>query len=60
MLLCSLFLHHFQNAEVVDLLRSFYSTARKGVIVCDLERHILPYMFLTGHQVAFGMEQHNR
>jgi ubiquinone/menaquinone biosynthesis C-methylase UbiE len=43
---CSLFLHHFQNAGIVDLLRSFYLTARKGVIVCDLERHILPYLFL--------------
>lgn len=43
---CSLFLHHFQNDGIIDLLRRFYSTARKGVIVCDLERHILPYLFL--------------
>ncbi len=52
--LCSLFLHHFQNAEVVDLLRNFYAAARKGVIVCDLERHILPYLFLPATRHFFG------
>jgi ubiquinone/menaquinone biosynthesis C-methylase UbiE len=52
--LCSLFLHHFQNTEIVDLLRQFYATARKGVIVCDLERHILPYLFLPATRLLFG------
>jgi ubiquinone/menaquinone biosynthesis C-methylase UbiE len=52
--LCSLFLHHFQNAEIIDLLRRFYSTARKGIIVCDLERHILPYLFLPATKFFFG------
>jgi ubiquinone/menaquinone biosynthesis C-methylase UbiE len=52
--LCSLFLHHFQNSEVIELLRCFYSMARKGVIVCDLERHILPYLFLPATKFLFG------
>jgi SAM-dependent methyltransferase len=43
---CSLFLHHFQDAEVVSLLRSFGAIARRGVIVNDLERHPLAYYFL--------------
>ena len=44
--LCCLFLHHFTNDQVVGLLRSFYGVARRALLVCDLERHILPYWFL--------------
>jgi SAM-dependent methyltransferase len=43
---CSLFLHHFEDDQVEDLLRSFYKLARKALLVFDLERHILPYLFL--------------
>jgi ubiquinone/menaquinone biosynthesis C-methylase UbiE len=43
---CSLFLHHFENEEIEHLLRSFYRVARKALLVFDLERHILPYLFL--------------
>ena len=43
---CSLFLHHFENAVVVELLRSFYARARRALLVCDLERHLVPWMFL--------------
>jgi ubiquinone/menaquinone biosynthesis C-methylase UbiE len=46
LVMCSLFLHHFTDDEVVELLREFRRTARRGVMVCDLERHILPYLFL--------------
>lgn len=51
---CSLFLHHFQNEQIIDLLRNFYLTARQGVIVCDLERHILPYLFLPATKWLLG------
>jgi len=44
--LCTLFLHHFPDEEVITLLNSFYGLARKALVVCDLERHILPYCFL--------------
>jgi len=44
--LASLFLHHFSDRQVTDLLRSFYDLARRALLVCDLERHILPYWFL--------------
>jgi 2-polyprenyl-3-methyl-5-hydroxy-6-metoxy-1,4-benzoquinol methylase len=44
--LCSLFLHHFQDDQVTELLRSFYRLARSGLFVCDLERHVLPFLFL--------------
>lgn len=44
--LCSLFLHHFTNEQVIRLLRSFYKVARAAVLVNDLERHFFPYCFL--------------
>ena len=42
----SLFLHHFTDEAVVELLAEFYSVARSAVLITDLERHILPYCFL--------------
>lgn len=44
--LCSLFLHHFEDEQVVELLRSMYRVARHALLVTDLERHVLPYIFL--------------
>lgn len=40
---CGLFLHHFPDAAVTGLLRSFSSLAREYVVVNDLERHWIPY-----------------
>lgn len=44
--MCSSFLHHFSNGEVVDLLRAMRRLARRSVIVLDLERHPFAYFFL--------------
>jgi 2-polyprenyl-3-methyl-5-hydroxy-6-metoxy-1,4-benzoquinol methylase len=44
--LCSLFLHHFTDAEVRALLHGFFLVARNAVLVADLERHWLPYVFM--------------
>jgi 2-polyprenyl-3-methyl-5-hydroxy-6-metoxy-1,4-benzoquinol methylase len=43
---CSLFLHHFKDNDVVALLRGFREAARLAVVVNDLERHRLAYLFL--------------
>ena len=51
--LCSLFLHHFQNFEAIELLRGFYRAARQALVVCDLERHVLPYLFLPATRPLF-------
>jgi SAM-dependent methyltransferase len=51
--LSSLFLHHFRDERVVELLRCFYSLARRAVIVCDLERHVVPYLFLRATKRIF-------
>jgi 2-polyprenyl-3-methyl-5-hydroxy-6-metoxy-1,4-benzoquinol methylase len=50
----SLFLHHFENSHVVDLLRSFYALARKAILICDLERSLLPYLFMATTKPLFG------
>ena len=45
--LSSLFLHHFANDQVVELLRGLYSTAKKAMFIADLERNVVPYLFLS-------------
>jgi 2-polyprenyl-3-methyl-5-hydroxy-6-metoxy-1,4-benzoquinol methylase len=41
----SLFLHHFDGAEVATVLRSLYGLARRALIVNDLRRAQVPYVF---------------
>ncbi len=50
---CSSFLHHFSDGQVTEFLRSAYTLARKAIIVCDIERHVLPYLFLPATQFLF-------
>jgi 2-polyprenyl-3-methyl-5-hydroxy-6-metoxy-1,4-benzoquinol methylase len=51
--ICSLLLHHFTDEQVVELLASFYAAAKKGLFVFDLERHVLPYLFLPATRRLF-------
>jgi SAM-dependent methyltransferase len=44
--LCSLFLHHFPDADAAGLLAQFRCLARCCAVVIDLERHPLAYYFL--------------
>jgi SAM-dependent methyltransferase len=55
--LCSLFLHHFTNEQVVHLLQNFYRVARRALLVCDLERHIISYCFLPITKWFFGWQR---
>ena len=41
--LCTLFLHHFKNAELISLLKTITDKATIGVVVNDLHRHKLAY-----------------
>jgi 2-polyprenyl-3-methyl-5-hydroxy-6-metoxy-1,4-benzoquinol methylase len=43
---CSSFLHHFSDGEVINLIRRTKSLARRALIILDLERHPIPYYFL--------------
>jgi 2-polyprenyl-3-methyl-5-hydroxy-6-metoxy-1,4-benzoquinol methylase len=53
---CSLFLHHFQNEDVVRLLRGFGEVARKAVLVIDLERNPIPYYFIAWSRPMLGWD----
>jgi ubiquinone/menaquinone biosynthesis C-methylase UbiE len=50
----SLFLHHFEDEDVVRLLTDFARVARRAVVVNDLIRNLVPYWFarLTGPLLA--------
>jgi SAM-dependent methyltransferase len=50
----SLFLHHFTDDQVIRLLASFHAVARRALVICDLERHIAPYLFLPATRRLFG------
>mgnify|MGYP000970554521 CR=1 FL=1 len=40
---CALFLHHFDDAAIADLVRAMVDASRYGVVVNDLHRHPLAY-----------------
>ncbi len=43
----NLFFHHFSGDAARELLRKLATVARRAVIVNDLERHWLPYLFIS-------------
>ncbi len=45
--LCSLFTHHFEDADVVTILRELARVAARGIFVIDLFRHPVAYFFYT-------------
>jgi SAM-dependent methyltransferase len=51
---CSLFLHHFEDPLVTELMGGFYRIARRALLISDLERHILPYLFFPLTKPLFG------
>jgi hypothetical protein len=53
---CSLFLHHFTDEEVVELLNGFGEVARKAVLVIDLERNPIPYYFIAWSRPLLGWD----
>jgi len=44
--MCNLFLHHFSGDEAVKLLQRFAGIASGAVLINDLERNPLPYVFI--------------
>ena len=40
---CSLFLHHFTQAEIARILRMLAGQVRQGIVINDLHRHPLAY-----------------
>lgn len=50
---CSLFLHHFSDPQIVELLRGFGAAARRYVIVNDLERSLFAERFIPATRWLF-------
>lgn len=55
--LCSLFTHHFQDSDIVIILRELGRVARRGIFVIDLYRHPVAYFFYT---TVLRLFLHNR
>ena len=51
--LSSLFLHHFADVQVIELLAKLYRLARRALLIVDLERHLVPYLFLPLSSLVF-------
>jgi SAM-dependent methyltransferase len=51
---CSLFLHHFTDAQVVELLTAFRALARRAVCAIDLDRGPFSYHFIPATRWLFG------
>jgi hypothetical protein len=52
----SLFLHHFEDAEVVRLFGEMRRVSRRGVLAIDLIRSPLAYWFLPATKWLFGWD----
>ena len=44
--MCNLFLHHFSGEQAKELLRCLAKMADEAVLINDLERHLLPFLFI--------------
>lgn len=56
----SLFLHHLNDDAIHRFLKNFVSLARIGVMINDLERHWVPYLFLKLTQPIFARSRITR
>lgn len=52
--ICSLFLHHFDDDAVRVILKTMEATARRAVVVVDLQRHWLARWFLPATRPVAG------
>lgn len=55
--ICSLFTHHFNNEQVIEVLRELSRVASRGIYVIDLHRHPIPYYFF---KTVVPLFLHNR
>jgi 2-polyprenyl-3-methyl-5-hydroxy-6-metoxy-1,4-benzoquinol methylase len=46
LIVSSLLTHHFSDSQIVSFLQWMEATARRGWVIYDLQRHIVPYAFI--------------
>lgn len=54
LVICSLFTHHLNDAQLVDFLRWIDRRAEKGWFINDLHRHAVPYYFIKAATALFS------
>lgn len=59
-ILCTLTLHHFNDEEIIELMKTFTSMAGLGVVVNDLRRSRTAYYLFRIFCAAFGIREINR
>lgn len=59
-ILCTLTLHHFENNEIIKLLRLFDTNSRLGFVVNDLHRNSLAYRLFQLVCFVFRMNEMSR
>ncbi|MHA6246395.1 methyltransferase domain-containing protein [Pontibacter sp. CAU 1760] len=52
-IVCSLFCHHFSNAQLVQMFRQLHAQAQIAVIINDLHRHWLAYYAIKAITTVF-------
>ncbi len=51
--ICSLFTHHFSDAQIIIILKEMQRVSRREIFVIDLHRHRLAYLFYKIFCTAF-------
>ena len=59
-ILCTLTLHHFKDAEIRSLLKLFYQHAKLGMVINDLHRSKVPYYLFKAICVLFRLNNMSR
>ena len=58
--LCTLTLHHFNEEEILKLLKIFYINSRIGIVINDLQRSAIAYRLFQLVCVVFRLEKMTR
>lgn len=56
-ILCTLTLHHFKDAEIIGLLKAFYTRTNMGIVINDLQRSALAYYLFTALCFVFRLNR---
>lgn len=58
--LCTLTLHHFDDAQIIRLLEDFLQSSRLGFVVNDLQRSVIAYYLFTALCFVFQLNYMSR
>ena len=59
-LLCTLTLHHFKEEEIINLISTFYSNSKIGIVINDLQRSRIAYRLFQTICFLFRLNKMSR